>query len=140
VRVVLRPWDGDETSRIVTLHIPESAAGQALSVLIQPGTDVDLERPEPRDLAAVLEAIRNRYASTTMVLSTRLPTRGLRTPGHVVGSLPSSVLDALQQTSDSDRARPIATHRRMEVPTDYVLSGAARLELTVRRLEREEEE
>lgn len=139
VRVVLRAWEGEETSRIVTLHIPESAAGQALSVLIQPGTDVDLERPEPRDLEAVLEAIRHRYVSTTLVLSTRLPARGLRTPGHVVGSLPGSVLDALQQTGDSDRARAITTHRRMEVETDYVLSGAARLELTVRRLEREED-
>ncbi len=138
VRVVLRAWEGDETSRIVTLHIPESAAGESLTVLVQPGNDVDLERPEPRDLAGVLEAIRHRYGSRTLVLSTRMPARGLRTPGHVVSSLPSSVLDALQQTGDSDRARPITTHRRMEVETDYVLSGAAHLDLTVRRLEREE--
>ena len=124
----------------MTLHIPESAAGQSLAVLIQPGTEVDLERPEARDLEAVLEAIRHRYSATSMVLSTRLPTRGLRTPGHVAGSLPSSVLDALQLTGDSDRVRAIPTHLRLEVPTDYVVTGAARLELIVRRLEREEEE
>jgi hypothetical protein len=139
VRVTLRPWNGEERSVDATIHVPESTAGDAISVLVQPGRDVDLERPEPRDLDDVLDAIQHRYDARSIVLSIRLPGRGVRTPGHVSSSsLPLSVLDALQQTGDGDRVRPIATHVRTEVPTDYVLEGGARLELTVRRLAREE--
>jgi hypothetical protein len=140
VRVTLRPWDGEEQSIDATIHVPESAAGDSISVLVQPGREVDLERPEPRTLDDVLAAIQQRYDARSCVLSIRLPGRGVRTPGHVTSSLPLSVLDALQQTGDGDRVRAIATHVRTEVATDYVLEGGARLELTVRRLAREETE
>jgi hypothetical protein len=140
LRVVLRPYDGEEQTITTTVHIPESAAGDTISLLVEPGHDVILERPEARSLADVLEAIRHRYDARSFVVSLRLPGRGLRTPGHVASSLPMSVIDALQQTGDADRVREIATHVRTEVPTDLVLEGAARIELTVRRLAREEED
>ena len=69
-------------------------------------------------------------------MSLRLPTRGLRTPGHVVRAVPPSVLDALQSTTDSDRIRAFQTHIRRAFTTDAVLSGGARIELTVRRVAR----
>lgn len=139
VRIVLRPWDGEEQTITTTIHVPESAAGDAISVLVQPGGDVDLERPEARSLTDVLHAIQHRYDTRSIVVSIRTPGRGLRTPGHVATSLPLSVIDALQQTGDSDRVREIASHVRSEMPTEFVLEGAARLELTVRRLAREED-
>ncbi len=140
VRVVLRPWDGEEQTLTTTVHVPESAAGDAISLLVQPGGEVDPERPEPRSLDDVLGAIARRYDSRAVVLSLRLPGgRGLRTPGHVATSLPMSVIDALQQTGDGDRVHEIASHVRSTLPTDYVLEGGARLELTVRRLAREED-
>lgn len=139
VRVVLRPWDGEERTLTTSVHVPESAAGDAISLLVQPGGDVEMERPEARSLADVLAAIQHRYDTRSVVLSMRLPGRGLRTPGHVATSLPMSVIDALQQTGDADRVREIASHVRSEVPTEFVLEGAARIELTVRRLAREED-
>lgn len=140
VRVVLRPFAGDEVVRTVTVHVPESAAGEELHVLLQAGPDVELERPEARSLADVVEAIRDRHVATSLVVSTRRSSRGIRTPGHVARSLPSSVLDALQSTSDSDRARPFVTYDRDVLDTDWVLSGGARVELSVRPLERESDE
>ena len=139
VRVVLRPWDGEERTITTSVHVPESAAGDSISLLVQPGREVEPERPEPHDLHDVLESIRRRYDTRSVVLSLRLPGRGLRTPGHVATSLPMSVIDALQQTGDGDRVREIASHVRSEVPTEFVLEGGARIELTVRRLAREEE-
>lgn len=140
IRVVMRPFEGEEVVRTVTVHVPESAAGEELHVLFQPGTDVELERPEARSLTDVVSAIRDRHDATSLVISTRRSSRGIRTTGHVARSLPSSVLDALQSTSDSDRARPFVTYDRELVPTDWVLSGGARVELTVRALERETDE
>lgn len=136
VRVVLRRWSGDEEVRRLGVHVPESAAGQSIQILVQPGPEVEIERPEPRNLDDILEAVRQRYGATDLVLSTRLPTRGLRTPGHVVHAVPPSVLDALQSTTDSDRVRAFQTHLRRAFSTDLVLSGAARIELTVRRVPR----
>jgi len=136
LRVVLRRWSGDEVVRRFTAQIPESAAGQAVQILIQPGPEAEIERPEPRDLDDILDAVRQRYGATDLVLSTRLPGRGLRTPGHVARSVPPSVLDALQSTTDSDRVRALQTHVRRAFSTDLVLTGAARVELTVRRVAR----
>ncbi|UJR82558.1 Hypothetical protein I5071_46230 [Sandaracinus amylolyticus] len=138
VRVVLRRYGMPEEVRMVPVDVPESAAGQSISVMVQPGSEVEVERPEPRTLDHAIDAVRERYARTSMVVSTRLPTsRGLRMAGHVVRSLPGSALDALQQAGDSDRARAFVTHRRAEVPMDVVLSGGARVELSVRRVARE---
>jgi hypothetical protein len=140
VRVVLRPFEGDEVVRTYVVHVPESAAGEELHVMVQPGSDVDLERPEPRSLSDVIAAIRDRHASTTLVLSTRRSARGIRTAGHVARGLPASVLDALQSVSDSDRSRPFVTYDRRVDPVDWVLSGGARIELSVRALERDGDE
>lgn len=136
VRVVLRRWSGDETVRRLSVMVPESAAGQAIQILVQPGPEAEIERPEPRSLDDILEAVRNRYGATELVLSTRLPGRGVRTPGHVARAVPLSVLDAMQSTTDSDRVRAFQTHVRRAFTTDLVLSGAARIELNVRRVAR----
>ncbi|MBX7191675.1 MAG: hypothetical protein K1X94_06445, partial [Sandaracinaceae bacterium] len=136
VRVVLRRWSGDEEVRRLSVAVPESAAGQSIQILVQPGPDAEIERPEPRNLDDILEAVRQRYGATDLVLSTRLPGRGLRTPGHVARAVPASVLDAMQSTTDSDRVRAFQTHVRRAFSTDLVLSGGARVELTVRRVAR----
>jgi hypothetical protein len=138
VRVVLRPHAAPEEVRIVTVTIPESAAGQTLPILVEPGGAVELERPEARDLDDAIAAVRERYGATSMVVSLRLPQRGLRMSGHVVRALPSSALDALQRTTDADRARPFMTHVRTEVPIGQVLSGGARVDVQVRRVARAE--
>ncbi len=139
LRIVLRPWNGEERTITTSVHIPESAAGDSISLLVQPGREVDVERPEARTLGEVLAAIQRRYDTRSVVVSLRMQGRGLRAPGHVASSLPMSMIDALQQTGDGDRVREIASHIRTEVPTEYVLEGGARLELTVRRLAREED-
>lgn len=136
VRVVVRPWTGAEQIRTVSVQIPESTAGQTIAILVQPGDDVTLERAEPTSLDDVLASVRERYEPTSLVVSTRMPSRGLRMRGHVVAGLPASALDALLRTGDSDRARAFVTHRRSEVPMDVVLSGGARVELSVRRVAR----
>lgn len=136
VRVVLRRYAQPEEVRVVPVEIPESAAGQNVQILVEPGDDVDLERPEPRSLEDAIAAVRERYGATSLVVSTRTSSRGLRMAGHVVTSLPGSALDALQLAGDGDRARPFVTYRRTEVPFDAVLGGGARVEVSVRRVAR----
>jgi hypothetical protein len=137
VRVVMRRFGEAERVRVIPVRVPESAAGQTLHVLVQPGHEVELERAEPRTLDDAIGAVRERHGRTSMVVSTRVPSsRGLRMAGHVVRGLPASALDALQRTGDADRARAFVTHQRTTIPMDLVVSGGARVELSVRRVAR----
>lgn len=136
LRVVLRRWDEAEEVRIVPVRIPERAAGERIHITVAGGSAVSIERPSPRNLEELLATIHHRYAPTSMVVSLDLPSRGLRFGGHVVRDLPRSALDTLQLRNDSDRARPFVTHDRREVALGSVVSGNARVELTVRRTPR----
>ncbi|MEZ4335411.1 MAG: SpoIVB peptidase S55 domain-containing protein [Sandaracinaceae bacterium] len=136
VRVVLRRYEQDEEVRVVPVRIPERLAGQTVRIDLEPGPGVDIEHVEPRSLDELFETVHERYPTTSMVMSLSTPSRGLRFPGHVVRHLPSSALDSLQLTNDADRARPFITYDRHEVGLDRVVSGGARIELTVRRTPR----
>ena len=133
LHVVTQRYGQGDSTRIVPLEIPMSAAGRPLDVLVQPGNQVKLEQPLPRDLAGLLQGITQRLPSTDLVVSARMPSRGLRFRGHLVRSLPGSALDSLQLTSDSSRALPFATYERKTVDMGAtVIVGTAKLRLEVR--------
>ncbi len=133
LRVVIQRYGQDEEVRVVPVRVPDRYAGQTIRVDIQPGSAVRLEQPQPRNLDDMLEAVQIRYPGTSLVVSMRTRARGLRFSGHVARHLPRSALDSLQLTNDADRARPFITYDRHEVALDHVVSGGARIELTVRR-------
>ena len=135
--VTLRPFGGQERVEVIQVPIPESAAGANIEIILQPGDEVEVEQPRPESLADLIEAVKSGYPSTSLVVSTRLPSSGLRMYGHVVRSLPSSAFDALQPRNESDSGRPFATHERMEIALDNVVVGSTRLKLKVRETPRE---
>ncbi|MCB9595247.1 MAG: hypothetical protein H6719_21190 [Sandaracinaceae bacterium] len=136
VRVVLRRFGQDEEVRVVPVRIPESLAGESVRIDLQPGPSATIEHVQARSLDELFTSIGERYPTTSMVVTVATPSRGLRFPGHVVRHLPRSALDSLQLTNDADRARPFITYDRHEVGLGNVVSGGARIELTVRRTPR----
>lgn len=136
VRVVLRRWDQSEEVRMVPVRIPERAAGETVEIEIEGGSTVGVERPSPRNLEELLSTVHMRYPATSMVVSLRMPSRGLRFGGHVVHDLPRSALDALQLRNDGDRNRPFVTHDRRELALGEITLGNARVEVSVRRTPR----
>jgi len=132
IRVVLRRYGQDEEVRVVPVRVPARYAGRSVRVDIQPGAAVRMHQPQPRDLDHMLEAVQARYPGTSMIVSMQTRSRGLRFSGHVARHLPRSALDSLQLTNDADRARPFITYDRHEVGLDHLVSGGARIELTVR--------
>jgi hypothetical protein len=137
VYVTLRPFGGSEQMRVVQVPVPESAAGEDIEISLQPGDEVKIEQPRPENLADLVEEVKSGYPSTSMVVSTRLPSSGLTMLGHVVRALPRSALDALQPTNESESGKPFATHERMEIPLGNVVVGSTRLKLKVRETPRE---
>jgi hypothetical protein len=134
VHVTLRRFGAPDEVRLVPVDIPVTAAGTEVELLIQPGDRVDLETAEPRSMADIIEIIRTGYASTQLVVSTRMPSRGLRFQGHVVRSLPGSALDTLQLQNDTSAGSPFTTYERQTLDIGRVLLGSARVRLRVREI------
>jgi len=132
VYLTLRRYGRPEETRLVTVPIPARAAGQKIEVAFDAGPSVDLERPTPDSLDQIFDNVRLGYPGTSMVVSTKLPTQGLRMRGHVVRDLPGSAYDTLQIGADAQRGLPFSTAMRTELPMGDVVYGSARLFLDVR--------
>lgn len=136
VRVVLRRFGQPDQTRIVPVRIPTHAAGEQIELTFEAGDEVDLEEPEPRNMADMVRTVRQRLPATSLVVSTKMPSRGLRFEGHVVSDLPPSALDALSLVNDSGRGRPFVTQDRQSVDIGEVLTGSTRVRLQVRETPR----
>ncbi len=134
--VTLRAHGRPDEQRTIPVDIPRDAAGTELEFAVQPGDEVPLENPEPRSLDDLLAIVGNRLPATSLVVSARLPSRGLRFEGHVARNLPASALDALSLTNGGAPAAPFATQVRQIHPLGRLLGGGARLRVRVRALPR----
>jgi hypothetical protein len=130
--VTLRHYDQAEHVHLVPIRIPTSAAGETLELTIEPGDEVVLDRPKPASLDDLLQAQRSSYPGTSLVVSTKLPSQGLKLRGKLVNALPGSALDMLQPTNEADRAVVFSSYERKEVPLGHAVTGSARLKINVR--------
>jgi hypothetical protein len=132
VQVTLRSFGQPDETRLLPVDVRPENAGSDLELLVQPGDDVTLENPEPRSIEDLLAIVGHRLPATSLVVSTKLPSRGLRFEGHVVSSLPPSALDALSLTNGSAPSAPFTTQDRQIYPLGRLLGGSARIRLHVR--------
>lgn len=137
VHVRLVRYGAPNEHRTVRVHIPESAAGETLTLELEGGDAVDDPRPDPRSVDDLLRIVRQRYPATSLVASLKMPSRGLRFRGHVVQSLPLGALDTLQRTSGSGSGQPFVTYLRRSEDLGRVVAGSTRLQLRVRETPRQ---
>ena len=130
--VTLREFDRAPRVQRVPVHIPATAAGETVELVVEAGDEVRLEHPKPDNLDDILQIVREGYPATELVVSTRLAARGLRLRGHVVRDLPGSALAALQFGNRSDKPVVFQTHDRKRVELGRVIAGTARIKLEVR--------
>jgi hypothetical protein len=137
--VTLRRFGKPESIRSVPVTIPHSAAGEEIELSVEPGDQVAVEQPIPNDLSELFAIVLERYPSTALVVSTKLPSPGLKMRGHVVRQLPGSAYDTLQLVNQSEQASSFATYRRKVVPLGQVVVGSAKLKIKVREVARNRE-
>jgi hypothetical protein len=133
VYLTLQRFGQQPETKIVPVHVPQSAAGEKIEIAFEPGNAVQLERPDPKNLEQIFDNVRMGYPATSLVVSTKLPSLGLKFRGHVVRGLPGSALDTLQLSGDSYKSAPFPTYVRSEIPMQFLLAGSARVTLDVRR-------
>src|SRR5262249_51713678 len=122
--VRLRHYGTPDETRVVPVTIPAEAAGTDLELAVLPGDDVTLEHPDPRNLEDILQNARLSLPATSLVVSMRLPSRGLRFEGHVARALPASAIDALTEANGSAPAQPFPTDLRVQTDAGHVLFGS----------------
>ena len=103
-----------------------------MELVVEPGDEVKLEHPKPNSLDDVLRALHDSYSGMSLVVSTKLPEHGVKLRGHVVGSLPDSMIDTFQPANQSDRGSLFSIYERKELPLGHAVTGSARLKLQVR--------
>jgi len=132
VYVTLRRFGEPDETKLVSVPIPMSAAGDKVEIAFEPGAQVRLEQPRPDSLEQMFDNIKQGYAATSLVVSTKLPSQGMSLRGHVVHNLPGSLFDTLQESGGSDKPSVFATQTRSELPLGAVVVGSARVKLEVR--------
>jgi hypothetical protein len=130
--LTLRRFDQTETVELVPVLIPNSAAGESIELVIEPGDEVEIEQPKPNSLADVLRIVESGYPGTSLVVSTKLPSQGVKLRGQLVRSLPGSALDTFQTVNEADKANLFPTYERKEIPLGRAVTGSAKLKLNVR--------
>lgn len=121
----------DETIRI-PYTVPESSAGKTLSLAVEPGHMVDREWPKPNTWADIERMIQERYQASSLVLSTRIPTHGLRGEEHVAHELPLSQIEMFHPTSRSDSLSTFSVYARQAFDMHKPVLGSTRMDLVVR--------
>ena len=126
-----RYGEGPRT-RVVQVHVPQSAAGSTIEIHVEGGNGVSVQRPVARDLDDLVRIVTDTYPATSLVTSVEMPTRGLRFRGHVVQNLPRSALNSLQRVTREGEGRPFATYLRRAEDLGHVVYGEAEVRLRVR--------
>lgn len=129
VHVVLRPYAGPEEVRILRVPIPSNVEGQNLEIEITGGASASPPSPEPQSLDDVLSNLQRTFPSTSLVVTLRRQAPGVSVRGHVAEDLPPSALDSLRPAAQDSGARQLRTVAQRATPTNWVISGRARLRL-----------
>lgn len=131
VELTLRRFGEAPIRRTIEVAIPESVAGQTITVEIKPAPQVTRESGRARDVADLVAYVLGARPSTELATSITLPGRGLAFEGHVARELPGSTLDALATTSDGSASAPFAARQDTFHPMGAVVVGTMSLELRV---------
>jgi hypothetical protein len=76
--------------------------------------------------------VRAGYPGTSLVVSTKLPSQGIKLRGQIVASLPGSALDTLQPVNEAEHGSLFSTYERKELPLGHAVIGSVKLKLNVR--------
>jgi hypothetical protein len=142
LKVVLRTYRGEAVSQTIPVSIPAAAPAGTYTLLVSDGQALTaLEQREmrqqfaPRDLDQLIRAINALRHNNHVYARLLRIDEGAIVRGEYLQSLPPSVLAVLGGAEQGVSVVPIRTAAvwDFEMPTDYAVSGARVLTLTVER-------
>ena len=141
LKLLLRSYRGEEILETVDVEVPANVGEGTLRLLVADATTISrLERREahdrfePRNLEQLIRALNGlRRNNRLYVKLTRSDREGAIVAGEYLSSLPPSIMNVLQADRSSASYIPISSSTlwEYEVATDYSVTGARTLEITV---------
>jgi hypothetical protein len=145
LKVLLRSYRGEDILKTVDVDIPANVADGKLKLLVADATTMSAlerreshDRFEPRNLDQLIRALNTLRKNNRLYVKLTSPgQKGVIVAGEYLSSLPPSVMDVLKADRSSASYIPInsATLWEHELVTEYSLSGARVLEITVGNLQ-----
>ncbi len=142
LKVLLRTYRGDAVSQTIPVVIPAAAPGGTYTLLVSDGQALTaLEQREmrqpfsPRDVDQLIRSINALRHNNHVYARLLRSDEGAIVRGEYLPSLPPSVLSVLGGPEQGVSVVPIRTAAvwDFEMPTEYAVSGARALTLTVER-------
>ena len=142
LKILLRTYRGEAVSQTIPVAIPAAAPGGTYTLLVSDGQALTaLEQREmrqpfaPRDLDQLIRSINALRHNNHVYARLLRSDDGAIVRGEYLQSLPPSVLSVLGGSEQGVSVVPIRTAAvwDFEMPTDYAVSGARVLTLTVER-------
>ena len=144
LKLLLRSYRGEDILKTVNVDIPANVGEGKLKLLVADATTISMlerreshNRFEPRNLDQLIRALNALRKNNRLYVKLASPDReGAIVAGEYLSSLPPSVMSVLEADRSSASYIPInsATLWEYELVTDYSLSGARVLEITVGNL------
>ena len=140
LHLLLRSYRGKDILKTVNVDIPTNVAEGKLKLLVADAITISAlerreshDRFEPRNLDQLIRALNALRKNNRLYIKLTSPGHGAIVAGEYLSSLPPSVMDVLKADRSSASYIPInsATLWEHELVTDYSLSGARVLEITV---------
>jgi hypothetical protein len=133
LRLTLAPYAGPEVTRVLSVDVPKSLAGQNVNIEVLPGYMEDREGAAPDNLADLIRNLENpTYPPRSVVVVFSSGNAAVSFKGHVAKNLPPGALDALRPTASSVGPDAFQTAVRKVFPLSEFMVGRDKLSVTVR--------
>jgi hypothetical protein len=129
--VDLRPPRGRMRTEVISIRIPEDAAGERVVVELGGGEWIAPYAPLPNDLDTLLDNLAASYPARSLVGTVYRPGEGLATEHGLVEELPESVLQTLSPGGSNRKAVHFKQAARRVIRTNSIIQGEASLEVNV---------
>ncbi len=135
--VTIRASNGGLTTRTEKIHIPADCPPGPVRVGVAGGRSAERLRarlaislPRAISLKQMIEQMLSRPGNDELVIDLALPTVGIEARGFAFRDLPPAVIEVLRSPA-ANRLRPLRDFLEQRTKTEWVLSGAAVLNLMI---------
>ncbi|MGC4089832.1 MAG: SpoIVB peptidase S55 domain-containing protein [Polyangiaceae bacterium] len=133
LRLTLAPYSGPEVTRVLSVEVPRSLAGQTVNIEVLPGYMEDRENAAADKLSEMIKNLENPvYPPRSVVVVFSSGNSAVSFKGRVAKNLPPGALDALRPTASSISPDAFQTVVRKVFPLSEFMVGRDKLSVTVR--------
>jgi hypothetical protein len=138
LKVLIRSYRGDEVTREVPIEIPTNITGP-LTVMVADGNRLaqweqrEMRPQQAHGVAQIVRALNKARKNNRLYVRLLSADTGAVVGGESLSALPASIMAVIQSDSNGGQFVPLhnATLGEWDIPTDYALSGARFLSISV---------